>query len=81
MAIMALTISSLTGYHNEHLRPYIHPALDRSSLIAYLFQAHIYPGKRLDYLGNPVILPPLTKDKDWVSAINVKEHKDDMAAA
>jgi beta-carotene hydroxylase len=72
--------SLLPAYHDQHIRPYVHPSLDRHSLIGYLIKAHIYPGKRLDYLGNPVVLPPKTEDKDWVSAVNIKESKDDMAA-
>ena len=72
--------SLLPEYHDKHIRPHIHPSLDREHLLSYLFAAHIYPGKRLDYLGNPVILPPKTQDKDWVNAVNVKEHNEDMAA-
>ena len=72
--------SLLPEYHDKHIRPHIHPSLDREYLLSYLFAAHIYPGKRLDYLGNPVILPPKTQDKDWVNAVNVKEHNEDMAA-
>ena len=72
--------SLLPEYHDKHIRPHIHPSLDREYLLSYLFAAHIYPGKRLDYLGNPVILPPKTQDKDWVNAVNVKDHNEDMAA-
>lgn len=72
--------SLLPEYHDMHIRPHIHPSLDREYLLSYLFAAHIYPGKRLDYLGNPVILPPKTQDKDWVNAVNVKDHNEDMAA-
>jgi hypothetical protein len=72
--------SLLPEYHDKHVRPHIHPALDRVSLIGYLIEAHIYPGKRLDYLGNPVILPPKTADKDWVAEVNIKANREDMAA-
>ena len=72
--------SLLPEYHDKHIRPHVHPSLDREYLLSYLFAAHIYPGKRLDYLGNPVILPPKTQDKDWVNAVNVKDHNEDMAA-
>jgi beta-carotene hydroxylase len=72
--------SLLPEYHAKNIRPHIHPNLDRESLIKYLFEAHIYPGKRVDYLGNPVVLPPKTVDKDWVAGVNIKEHKDDLAA-
>ena len=72
--------SLLPDYHEKHIRPHIHPNLDRGALLPYLIEAHIYPGKRLDYLGNPVILPAKEKDKDWVSSVNVKQHQEDMAA-
>ena len=72
--------SLLPEYHDKYIRPNVHRALDRGSLLSYLIEAHIYPGTRLDYLGNPVILPPKTKDKDWVGGINIKEHKEDLAA-
>ena len=72
--------SLLPDYHAKNIRPHIHPNLDRVSLLGYLIEAHIYPGKRLDYLGNPVILPPKTEDKDWVSSVNIKQNQQDMAA-
>jgi fatty acid desaturase len=72
--------SLLPEYHDKHIRPNLHRNLDRTSLISYLVEAHIYPGKRLDYLGNPVVLPPSESDKDWVATVNVKQHKEDMAA-
>ncbi len=73
--------SLLPAYHEEKLAPFVHPSLDRSSLPAYLFKTHIYPAKRLDYLGNPVLLSKPVKDVDWVIDINVGEHKTDMAGA
>lgn len=69
------------AFHEKNVRPFIHPSLDRKSLAAYLFQAHIYPGKRIDYLGNAVVLPQITQDEDWIGKINVKEHHTDMAGA
>jgi beta-carotene hydroxylase len=72
--------SLLPEYHDKYMRPNLHPNLDRESLLKYLIEAHIYPGKRLDYLGNPVVLPPKTEDKDWVNAVKVEQHEEDMAA-
>ena len=72
--------SLLPEYHDKYMRPNLHPNLDRDSLLKYLIEAHIYPGKRLDYLGNPVVLPPKTKEKDWVNAVKVEQHEEDMAA-
>ncbi|MES2620708.1 MAG: fatty acid desaturase [Bacteroidota bacterium] len=73
--------SLLPAYHEEKLHPFIHPALDRSSLLSYLFATHIYPAKRVDYLGNPLVLSEPVKDVDWVAEINVREHATDMAGA
>lgn len=53
-------------YHAKYIRPYIHPSLDQVSLTAYLWKACIYPAKRVDYLGNPIPVPPKVKDEDWV---------------
>jgi fatty acid desaturase len=72
--------SKLPEYHEKNIRPYLHPNLDRNSLIAYLIEAHIYPGKRVDYLGNPIVLPPSVPDEDWVANVNIKQHQEDMAA-
>ena len=73
--------SLLPEYHEKHLRPYIHPALDLESLPAYLFKTHIYPAKRVDYTGEPVILAPAVQDEDWVAEVNVGHHATDMAGA
>ncbi len=73
--------SQLPNYHAQNIRPHIHPNLDRPSLLAYLFETHIYPAKRVDYLGNPVQLPAeKIPDVDWVAGVNVGAHKSDMAA-
>lgn len=72
--------SLLPAYHSQKVRPYLHPSLDRVSLLSYLIEAHIYPGKRLDYLGNPVALGPAEAEQDWVETIKVSEHETDMAA-
>ena len=48
--------------------------------MAYLFEAHIYPAKRMDYLGNPIVLSKhAVKDEDWVETIVVAEHENDLA--
>jgi fatty acid desaturase len=69
------------AFHAEDVRPFLHPSLDRESLFAYLFEVHIYPAKRVDYLGNPVVLPPAVNDEDWVGNVKVEEHKTDMAGS
>lgn len=73
--------SLLPQFHNEKVRPFIHPNLDKESLLSYLVETHIYPAKRLDYKGNSIILPSQTQDEDWVEAVNVSQHQTDMAAA
>ena len=64
--------SLLPQAHEQHLAPYIHPNLNRGSLVKFLWEATISPGKRVDYLGNPVVLPPSVPDEDWIADI---EHK------
>lgn len=53
-------------FHEEHLRPNCHPNLDQKSLALYLWRACVWPGRRLDYLGNEVVLPPDQGTADWV---------------
>ncbi|MDX2191170.1 MAG: fatty acid desaturase [Bacteroidota bacterium] len=71
--------SLLPHFYETQLRPYIHPSLDRESMIQYLWETHVYPGKRVDYLGNPIKLAPADKDEDWVAEIKVHQHEEDMA--
>lgn len=52
--------------HAQLVAPYIHPALDQKSLIAYLFKTYVYPGKRLNYDGSPLVLPPAGRDEEWI---------------
>jgi len=71
--------SLLPAYHAKEIRPFIHPNLDRYSLLPYLWETHIYPAKRLDYMGNPIVLPPPAAEEDWVAEIKTDAHKADMA--
>lgn len=73
--------SKLPQFHEENIRPYLHPNLDLVSLPAYLWKATIWPGKRLDYLGNPVVLAPKQADEDWIEEIKVAKYEEDLAAA
>ena len=52
--------------HREILGPHIHPALEQKSLFAYLWKSFIWPGKRLNYLGQPVVLPVEGPDEEWI---------------
>lgn len=67
--------SLLPAYHEKYITPYIHPNLNQKSLFLYLWTSNVWPGKRLDYLGNPIVLPPKTKDRDWVADVPISEHK------
>jgi len=73
--------SLLPKYHEEKIRPFIHPNLDKGSLLSYLIETHIYPAKRLDYLGNPIVLQPKVNDEDWVKIVNISHHQTDLAGA
>jgi fatty acid desaturase len=52
--------------HAKELAPHIHPALDQTSLLAYAFRAYVWPGKRMNYDGTPLVLPPPREDEPWV---------------
>lgn len=52
--------------HEAEVAPNIHPNLDQASLPAYMWRSYVWPGKRLDYLGNPVVLPPEGPDENWI---------------
>ena len=70
--------SLLPAYHEEHIAPHIHPNLNRVSLLKYLIEAHISPGKRLDYLGNEMDLGKAEEDVDWMSELKVQKHSLDL---
>ncbi len=72
--------SLLPKYHAKYITPYIHPNLNRKSLFVYCWEAYVWPGKRVDYLGNPMVLPPKQKDQDWVADVPVSEHATSLGA-
>jgi fatty acid desaturase len=72
--------SLLPAAHKALIEPHIHPNLNRESLTKYLWESCIWPGKRVDYLGNPIVLPPKKKDKDWVADLPVRQHSDALGA-
>ncbi len=57
--------SELPAAHAERIAPFNHDNLDQPNFIAYCWRAYIWPGKRVDYLGNPVILPEEGPDERW----------------
>merc|ERR1711957_933048 len=54
----------LPSKHEELVKPHIHPNLEQPSILVYIFKTFVFPGIRIDYLGNPVVLPDAAKDKD-----------------
>jgi fatty acid desaturase len=70
--------SLLPTYHEEKIAPHIHPNLNKSSLLQYLIKVHIYPGKRLDYFGNEMVLNKETEDIDWMEDLKVNQHHLDL---
>lgn len=70
--------SLLPAYHEKYIAPNIHPNLNRNSLAQYLFEAHIYPGNRIDYLGNSVVLAENNIDSDWMDELKIKNNLVDL---
>ena len=70
--------SLLPEYHRKHIQPHLHPNLNRRSLLAYLWEVCIWPGKRVDYLGKPVVLPPKVAHEDWVKGLSKMKHENNL---
>ncbi|MCC6877675.1 MAG: fatty acid desaturase [Sandaracinaceae bacterium] len=58
--------SLLPAAHEKELAPHLHPSLNRKSLLAYLIEAYVWPGKRIQYDGTPLVLGPERQDDDWM---------------
>lgn len=69
--------SLLPEAHKERVAPHIHPNLDQSSLLAYLFRTFGWPGKRLRYDGAPLELPEEGPDEEWIPS--PKETPEDVS--
>ena len=68
-------------YHAEKLAPFNHPNLNQNNFIVYLWKSLIFPGKRVDYEGNPIKLPPNVESEDWVKDVaQTKETALDLGA-
>jgi fatty acid desaturase len=72
--------SLLPEAHRRFIAPHIHPNLEQENLLNYIWKAYVYPGKRVDYLGNPVVLSPPQPDLDWVDQIPISKHESDLGA-
>lgn len=58
--------SLLAQAHAERVHPTIHPALEQSSLLVYLFTAFVWPGRRARFDGAPLVLPEEGPDLEWI---------------
>ena len=58
--------SLLPEVHAKEIAPFIDPRLDQRSLLVYCFKAYIFPGKRLNFDGTPVVLGPPREDEPWI---------------
>ena len=65
----ALHWSKLPEEHAKLIAPNIHPNLDQKSLTIYLWKTYGWPGKRVDYLGEPLVLPQSVPDQLWIPGI------------
>lgn len=72
--------SLLPEAHRRFIAPHIHPNLEQKNLLNYIWKAYVYPGKRVDYLGNPVVLSPPQPDLDWVDQIPISKYESDLGA-
>lgn len=63
--------------HAKEVAPFIHPALDQQSLLAYLWTAFVWPAKRMTYDGKPYDPPPAGADEEWIPG--PKETPDDVS--
>jgi fatty acid desaturase len=68
--------SLLPAAHDRDLRPHLHPALDRVNLLPYVFEAYVWPGKRKNFDGTPLVLGPARDDEDWMPAAMRKTEVD-----
>lgn len=59
--------SLLPDAHAELVRPFMHPNLEKESLLLYMWQTLIWPGKRITYLGEPVKVDR-SPDVSWVTS-------------
>lgn len=63
--------------HQKEYGPHIDPRLDQPSLLLFLIRQYIFPGKRLRYDGQPVVLPPPRADEPWIPAALSNEAQDE----
>mmetsp|Transcript_970 Transcript_970/g.2790 ORF Transcript_970/g.2790 Transcript_970/m.2790 type:complete len:368 (+) Transcript_970:105-1208(+) len=53
--------------HEKEIAPHLDPRLDEPNMITYIWRSYIYPGRRVDFRGNPVTFDgPEPEDEMWV---------------
>ena len=57
--------SKLPEAHAHFVQSKSHPNLNQKCMARYIYTAFVYPGKRVDYYGEPVLLPEPAADEDW----------------
>jgi fatty acid desaturase len=73
--------SLLPQEHARRVAPHIDPRLDQKSLLLYSLKAYVWPGRRVRYDGEPVVLPPKTKDEPWLPAPSETPEEISLGAA
>ena len=66
--------SLLPEWHEKEIVPNLHPNLNQTYLLPYLIKTCIWPGKRLDYLGNPINLNDGVEYEDWIPSADVEKY-------
>lgn len=54
--------------HERELKPHIHPNLDQPSMLIYIWRTFIWPGRRVTFEGDPVLLPAVVEDESWLGS-------------
>jgi hypothetical protein len=61
--------SELKHAHKAEVKPSLHPNLDQWSILGYMFTTFVYPGQRVDYKNDPLVMPPegdpIYEDEPW----------------
>jgi fatty acid desaturase len=66
--------SLLPKYHAEHVAPRANPALIQRSILAYLWKTCIWPAKRLDLAGAPVVVQQ-APSIDWIAGVDALDRR------
>jgi len=64
--------SYLPEAHAKEVHPVIHPELEQTSMLSYIWQTFVWPGERLTYEGKPLVFDQVT-DEDWVADFYPKD--------